>query len=412
MNRIQFSKSFEDFILQTKDESKVSKYLLYYLHGHNVVARHIKCDKINYLTFRKNGTISYLPIGRELKYTDNGEWSREGRQEGKPAKTITQILSDAMLRAVTNRDLEIFSNLYKGQASDLYTIKEAKGDEIKEIYNLKIPFTSCMNGEDNTEKLDLYTDNPDRISLLYVKVGNQCVARALMWIDNQGNKIIDRVYGSEEFRTMFRDYAKEIGAWKKVYDGAGQSNWFDPEGNTVNEKFFYINVDSDFSQYPYVDTMCYLNDNVSPSTLSNDDQDATKKLQCTGGGYEDYSRGVECLGCNGRYDEDDCRWSEYHDAWIHEDDAIYVDDCSDYFHYDRGRRRDAIRIGRRDYILLEDCDTVECFRPSEFEDDLVDIDDVCTFTCYKLPCGDLLPSDDADIVEVLVVDGEIMGQID
>lgn len=411
MDKIQFSKSFEDFILQTKDESKVSKYLHHYLWGNKIVAKHVKADRINYLTFRKNGTISYLPIGRELKVNDDGTWSRDGRQEGKPAKTITQILSDAMLRAVTNRDLEIFSNLYKGQASELFTIKEAKGDEIKEIYQLQIPFTSCMNGGENASKLGLYTDNPDVVSLLYVRTGNQCVARALMWIDNQGNKIIDRVYGSEEFRTMFRDYAKEIGAWKKVFDGAGESNWFNPEGDTVDRKYFYINVDSEFDSYPYVDTMCYLNDDVSPSVLSNGDTDATKKLQSTSGGYEDYN-GIMCRGRSGTYHEDDCRWSEYHDEWIHEDDAIYIDDAGDYFYDGCSRQRDAIRIGRRAYILVDDCDTIECFRPSEFEDDLVDIDDVCTFTCYKLPCGDLLPSDDADIVEVLVVDGEIMGSVD
>ena len=411
MDRIQFSKSFEDFILQTKDESKVSKYLHHYINHNRVVSRHIKTDKMNYLTFRKNGTISYLPIGRELKVNDDGTWSRDGRQEGKPAKTITQILSDAMLRAVTNRDLEIFSNLYKGQASELFTIKEAKGDEIKEIYKLQIPFSSCMNGGDNTDKLGLYTDNPDRISLLYVRTGNQCVARALMWIDNQGNKIIDRVYGSEEFRTMFRDYAKEIGAWKKVYDGAGESNWFNPEGETVNSKYFYIKVDSEFDYYPYVDTMCYLNDNVSPSTLSNNDQDATKKLQCTGGGYEDLD-GIECFNRGGTYHEDDCRWSDYHDAYIHEDDAIYVEDISDYFYYDNGRRRDAIRIGRRDYILVNDCEEVECFDPSSLDEGLMEIDDVNTVTCYKLPCGDLMPTDDADIVEVFVIDGEVMGQID
>ena len=115
---------------------------------------------------------------------------------------------------------------------------------------------------------------------------------------------------------------------------------------------------------------------------------------------------------NGRYDEDDCRWSEYHNAWVHEDDAIYVEDCSDYFHYDRGRRRDAIRIGRRDYVLLEDCDVVDCFEPSSLDEGIMEISDVHTFECYKTPDGDLLPVEDADIVEVFVIDGEVMGQID
>jgi hypothetical protein len=119
-----------------------------------------------------------------------------------------------------------------------------------------------------------------------------------------------------------------------------------------------------------------------------------------------------CRGRSSSYHEDDCRWSEYHDEWIHEDDAIYIDDAGDYFYDGCSRQEDAIRISRRNYILVDDCEEVECFDPSSLDGGLMEIDDVCTFTCYKLPCGDLMPVDDADIVEVLVVDGEIMGSVD
>ena len=124
MDKIKFSKSFEQFVAQTKDECKVSKYLHHYIKETNdVVCRNFTADKINYLTLRKNGAISYLPFGRDLKLNDDGEWSRDGRQEGKPAKTIQSIMRNALIRSLNNRDLEIFSNLYKGQATDLYTVR-------------------------------------------------------------------------------------------------------------------------------------------------------------------------------------------------------------------------------------------------------------------------------------------------
>jgi hypothetical protein len=410
MDRIKFSQSFISFIEQTKDESKVSKYLHHYIYDNQVVTRHIRADKINYLTFRKNGAISYLPFGRELKLTDNGEWARDGRQEGKPAKTITQIMRGAMLRAVTNRDLEIFSNLYKGQASDLYTFKVASGEDLRAVYNLEVPFTSCMNGSSNSSKLDLYVKNPDKVSVVYIQTGNTCQARALLWTDNDGNKIIDRVYGSEEFRTMFRDYAKEIGAWKKVYDGAGHSNFFNPEGEAMY-KDFYIEVDGEHDRYPYVDTFCYLKDDETPNVLTNSDNyDATKKLQDTGGGYDDLE-GVECYNRSGTYPESDCVWSDYHDAHIHEDDYIYIN--HDYYYADNGSTEEAIRISRREWVLVDDCEEVECFNKEDLDGDgILELDGVVTFTCYKLPDGDLIPTDDATIVDVFVIDGEIMGETD
>jgi hypothetical protein len=266
-----------------------------------------------------------------------------------------------------------------------------------------------MNGSCNSSKLDLYVENPDKVSVVYIQTGNTCQARALLWTDKDGNKIIDRVYGSEEFRTMFRDYAKEIGAWKKVYDGAGHSNFFNPNGEAMCYNF-YIEVDGDHDRYPYVDTFCYLKDDVSPNVLTNSDNyDATKKLQCTGGGYEDLE-GVECYNRSGTYDADDCYWSNYHDCYVHAEDVTCIN--GDNYYADNGSTEEAIRISRRSWVLVDDCEEVVCFTKDDLEDGIVELDSVCTFTCYKLPDGDLIPTDDADIVDVFVIDGEIMGETD
>ena len=404
MEKIKFSKSFEEFITQTKEESKVSKLLHYYIReAHPAVVRNFTSEKMNYLTFRKDGTISYLPYGRELKLTDSGEWSRDGRQDGKPAKTIINIMRSAALKSVSGRDLEIFSNLYKGRATDMYTIKEARGEELIRVYNLNEGgFSSCMTGAVN--KIKLYANNPDVVGVLYLQSGNTCIARALVWTDMDGNVIVDRVYGSEEFRAMFRDYAIEIGAYKKTSDSAGESSFYDPKGETT-WKTFYIKLKKDADYYPYVDTFCYFDDD--DMTLCNDQGDATRKLQCTDGSYEDL-RGVECYGRRGTYSEDDCRWSEYHDAYIHEDEATYVND--DYYYAPLGSTEDAIRIGRNNYILIDNCTEVEVFNGDD-HDGICEYDDVCTWTAYKTPDGDYISKDDAKEVTVFVIDGEIIGEV-
>lgn len=404
MDVVKFSKSFADFINQTRDKSKVSKYLHDYMWDHKIVCRHIKADKINYLTFRKDGTISYLPIGRELKYTDNGEWARDGRQEGKPAKTITQIMSSAMLKAVTSRDLEIFSNLYKGQATALYTIRETSGEGLSDIYGMPSNFGSCMKGSEHRPKLEIYEANPETIALLYVITPDGlCAARALLWTDIDGNKIIDRVYGGEEFSTMFREYAKEIGAYKKQSDSAGEGRFIAPDGSVL-DKTFKIRVSRyDCDKYPYVDTFYFLDE--GEGTLSNYKEGADKRLQDTGGGYDEVYDGVECFNRDELYPECVCSWSEYHGMYVHENDAIHVG--NDVYYEADGEVEDAFATGRRSWILVSNCEEVECFHGDE-HDGITLIRDISSFTMYQTPDGDLIDMD-TDTVSVFVIDGEVMG---
>ena len=419
MERVEFSNSFKSFIEQTRDESKVSRYLSYYLAQDysikgRIVARHIKADKINYLTFRKDGTISYLPFGRELKRTDNGEWARDGRQEGKPAKTITQILSSAMMRSITSRDLEIFSNFYKGRATALYTIKEARGEALADVYSMPSPFGSCMKGPEHRDKLELYVKNPDVVGVLYVerprKDGDEhpiCDARALIWTDIEGNKIIDRVYGREEFSTIFRDYATEIGAYKKQCESAGISDFIFPDGH-IEDRIFEISIShNDCEKYPYVDTFYNLNEEEDILTNDEDADNITKVLQSQYGNY-DARIGYECLHRDGVHHPDLCSWSSYHNAYIHDEDVIEIN--GDYYYEDDGSVEDAFEINRRSYVLENDCRKVEVIDP-DLLDGLTIISDVDTTTMYKTPDGDLIDMD-TNTVKVFVIDGEVIGKID
>jgi hypothetical protein len=227
-----------------------------------------------------------------------------------------------------------------------------------------------------------------------------------MWVDMDGNKVIDRVYGREEFMQMFRDYAREIGAYKKECDSAGESLFISPDGSRCH-KAFNISIQGEFERFPYVDTFCYYDS--SENVLSNEQTEHhDKKLQDTGGGFENLE-GVRVYGREGTFDEEVCRWSNYHDEFLYEDDAIYVD--NDYYYAPDGATCEALYLGRRNYVLLNDCSEVEVFNADDFSG-LTCYDDIETFTCYSTPDGQLIGVDEATIVDVFAIDGEIMGEVE
>lgn len=413
MEKLQTSQTFKQFLNDTRKESKVSNLLFKYFHptshwGIKTTERHINGETINYLTFRKEGTISYLPKGKPLQLNEDGQWSRDGRQEAKPARAIQQVFSPAALRLFTKRDLEIFSNLYKGRACSLHTIKEAKGREIWEIYQRESMFNSCMLGV-SEEVLRVYTDSPN-VSLFYVEDNNgRILSRVLCWIDNKGRKLIDRVYGDESFFYMFRDYAREIGAYKKLSDSAGDSDFIAPNGTRTEEEFLIpVNL-KNVTRYPYIDTFSFIDTALGLASNCEESEAINIEIECnqTGGNWTD-RRGVEVVGRSGRYDTDDCYWSEDRSAYVHCEDA---EEIRDYYYYRPDLTlRDAFRTGRRSWVLVEDCDEVECFDADRFNG-ITRLDEVDTFTMYRDESGRLHDYD--EVVEVWTHDnqgGEILGE--
>lgn len=414
-NDLMMSSSMKDFIKDTKDLSKVSSYLYKAIEGNHLVMRNLTAEKANYLTFRKDGTVSYLPAGRELKFTERGEWARDGRQEAKPARAITQIMRNAMLRSITSRDLEIFSNLYKGRATDLYNIQVTSGDGLCEVYALKAEgFSSCMNGGYHASKLRLYQENPNQVRIAYVQVNDKCLARALVWTANDGSVIMDRVYGSEEFQTMFKDYARDQGWWKKRCDSAGDSPFISPDGDNKDRYFTITLADGDFEYYPYVDTFRYQNGNeLSNNEDFSIDTDEGYELTCTDG--DRTCMGVECYNRSARYPISQCSWSEYHEMYVHDDDAVTIERTGEIFHREAGYTDEAIDMGGGEYILVSDCREAECFQVGDLDSDeeVFEIRNVSTDTYYKTPNDGYILVSEATIVNVFILrkSGEIQGAV-
>ncbi len=315
MANIIYSQSFISFLRNS--DCSIAK-LLFRLHCKNYNPISLSDSELNYITFRQDGTISYLPAGKECKYNDDNEWSREGRQNAKPSKVIRKILCDRLQKKFKDSDFECFTNSYKANYSNSgYTFELLPSDQIPDVYEMDRGEGegslngSCMNGD--SSYLDIYKCCEKLQILVFKNKEGLLCGRALVWQLSDTITFMDRIYVSQDFMyENFLGYAKSQNWWRKehykTYDY--KSQFIDSEGNAISKKFV-IYTDTDHSEYPYIDTFQYGEDGL----LSNED-DYTYTYNCTGGERE------------GDNEEDDHDGETYDDLayeWIRNDDAVYIE---------------------------------------------------------------------------------------
>jgi hypothetical protein len=84
-NQLIFSESFTDFLFKISDESKIARFIIASRRArsdgfHYLYNAALRMDEINYITYRNNGLISFMPADRKQEYNDDGTWKRDGRQ--------------------------------------------------------------------------------------------------------------------------------------------------------------------------------------------------------------------------------------------------------------------------------------------------------------------------------------------
>jgi hypothetical protein len=313
--RIIYSDSFIEF-LQSSDS--VIAQFLWRLNRKRYKTLLAHNDEINYITFRGDGNISFLPKGKEHLYNDNGTWKRENRQHGKPAKVIRKLFSARALQYFKDADFEAFANQYKSKFNDDgYKFELLGNDKIKEVYDMERCSGdgslngSCMNGD--SKYLDIY-ESCDKLRILTLtnKKGLLC-GRALVWKINDNITFLDRFYVCYDFMyDKFINYATEQKWWRKVdYKSySNKMNFINGDGESVVFKEFKISTDTDFAYYPYIDTFQYGDDGF----LSNMDNYKYTYSDTGGGriGGEDEHEGEQ--------------YDEINDCWISDDDAVYIED--------------------------------------------------------------------------------------
>ena len=246
------------------------------------------------------------------------------------------------------KDIESFVNRFKA-ARDTSKFEIVKEDDIKHWYNEKQYMqgggqlnNSCMRYGSCEDYLELYSMNPDKVSLVILKDpedDEKIRGRAILWeLDYpSGRTFMDRIYTvNDSDILLFQDFAKENGWYHKVYQNMDEDGpWMDTKtGKEVYTSFQIDGLkDPGSGGYPYMDTMKYF-DGDSISNDSGNVSSGYKKLEDTGGGYEEdgiwsdfYNENIDpdsdyMIHCD-RVDDDG-------DAYRYEDDCYYSDFYSEY----------------------------------------------------------------------------------
>ena len=264
-------------------------------------------NEVNYLTLRQDGNISYLPAGKEMKYSPDGQWSRDGRQEGKPAKVIRKLFTKRALQLFKDRDFEGFANAYKARSFGRLTFEILMNKQIPSVYNMETASgdgslnNSCMNGKGDQMDIYKYCECL-RMVALKDEDGLLC-GRALVWNLGGGITLMDRIYVVDDHMyELFITYATENGWWHKrnYYSGEDKDIFINDGGKEVRKEFV-VTTPTSFESYPYIDTFSY-----GHNGSLNNYEDGQYVYE-----YTDGSRGGN-------------RWDDIDECPLDDDDAIRI----------------------------------------------------------------------------------------
>lgn len=387
---VTFSMSMRDMLDELAEHCEVAVKL----RRHS--DKNLFCD---YVTMRGD-MCSYLPKGKEHIVTDEGKWRREGRQEIKPAKLARKVLPEGILSTLTEKDFELFNNMvrsYIGVNGDedgegrTLAMQVVEGEDIRTYYNERSYsnlansdtnlWGSCMRYGSCSDYFDIYVEN--NIKMLIAKdLCGKIVGRALLWNCTDGRKAMDTIYSTESVRTLFTKWAIDNDYYYKSQQSCHHHEFDMYRGSRCDNWKAVVKLDtSHYHEYPYMDTMIYLDNDRK--TLSNRDDNYTHTLRCTDGGYEE----------NGVYDEfDDCT--------ISEDDSVYLDYDTDEVRWcgtthisNTVMTRDGYRVLDRDSVMVGDdyyAEGSDSIVWVDSRDEYFRVDD--TTEAYN---GDIIHEDDA-----------------
>jgi hypothetical protein len=248
--------------------------------------------------------------------------------------------------------IEDFVNKYKTQmkliSNTLSRFEIVKGEDIRKYYLSNTYFTekgslggSCMKHKYCQPYFDIYVYNPDQVSMIILRqeegyvedyvdedtgevitlpVEDKITGRALLWTDNKGRKIMDRVYVIDTADIeFFKEFANKNGFLYKKDQDFNEDTPLMLNGVQLSKEESIIKVqlpeNTEYDNgYPYMDTLkCYT---IKTGILTNEEsRDKDYYLEgtdgnlspcdfCGGGGEVDcpvcLSTGiVECPECEG-----------------------------------------------------------------------------------------------------------------
>lgn len=197
--------------------------------------------------------VRYVPTSKFHRIIDLHEDVKKANSLQRNLTSVIKFALDREKIELTDSDVEYIANRMKQYFMDnKVEVVEIKGKEIKDAYllnnysqehDLGDLANSCMRYDQCQYWLNLYTENPDKISMLVLKQrGRGIIGRALVWTLNNGERALDRVYGSQPTQNLITEYANEQGIRSKKY--------LLTNGIVTLENY-------EFESYPFLDTLFY-----------------------------------------------------------------------------------------------------------------------------------------------------------
>jgi hypothetical protein len=132
----------------------------------------------------------------------------------------------------------------------------------------------------------IYTANPHAVKLVILYSDNGSIidgkyksdlieGRALLWNTNEGDMFMDRIYYvKDEQKDLFKKYAEKMGWWSKK-DNNSSPDLTVVQGEKVkNDVIYTVDLKKWSWGFPYVDTLCFFNEDNGE--LTNQDNDETE----------------------------------------------------------------------------------------------------------------------------------------
>jgi hypothetical protein len=243
--------------------------------------------KQNYFDVAKDeDKVSFVSQDKVLKSDFDEEenpsypYMMPGRGDIKVGRIVNYIYK-IIGEKITDKEIEEFVNAYKASSSDNdLQFKLVKGSEISKYYNSSKYFKetgtlggSCMS-EESKSTFNLYTDNKKKVQLLIlVDSDDRIHGRALVWKMKESpcdaKYFMDRVYTNRDSDVIkFTNFARENKfMYKKFMNSHVETNvCFLYDGQEVFGEV-QVKLDGDFNDYPFVDTLCFLDKKFT--SLSN-----------------------------------------------------------------------------------------------------------------------------------------------
>lgn len=329
-----FSQSFKNYIF--KCDNTICQHLYRYINYEQHTELFTE-GSINYITFRTNGTISYLPKGKThvCNEDDSSIWKRDNRQEGSSSKVIRKIMTKEGLAYFKDSDFETFTNCYKSEFNDeglAFVLKE--NIDIPSVYATETLAEgqgtlngSCMN-DCGSNMFAIYKNCKDlRILCLYNTEDELC-GRALVWKLSEDITFMDRIYIVKDFYIeKFIKYSEENGWIRKEKQSYDYKDSFVGTDGKTFFKNFTIKLNTDFDRFPYIDTFTYGSD----GWLSNDACDSDYEYTNTSGHREGGSHAAaydDINGCDIDDEDDVCTIDrgQYSGYTTHRDYTVFIND--------------------------------------------------------------------------------------